>query len=491
MNTVPAELPAFVKRVGLVGAANGFNHLRTLILIPVLTKSLPVAEYGAWSFITAIILIALPLVYIGLPDAMVRFLPAEKNRKLLREGVFGPIVFIFFNSMIVVAIIYSGAEFIANTFLQDAAFSNVIRFSCFLLVVQSLNEISIGAFRALQKIERYSLFIILQAISEVALVSIFIFEGYGLEGAIVALSISKSIMLGFAFLIIVRHIGLRFPGFTQIKPFLAFGLPLVPSIVFEWINIFSDRIVIGYYGGAAPVGIYSAAYSIGVLSGVTLYIIVFVLSPTINRYYDEGNLPEVQLYLSSAFKYFLMCAIPSLAGLWLLAGPLLKVLTVPEFVEQGIIVVPLVAAAMLFDGIRAIYGVAILLFKKTRIFSIAAVVAGTINIGMNIILVPFLGILGAAVATLFSYVLIGMIMYYNSKKYIHFTIDGKFVLKSMMASLVMMLTISALKPDCMIELGGIITLGAMIYFAVLLILKGFNRDEVQVFRKAIGTRALR
>ena len=489
MNTVPTELPAFVKRVGLVGVANVFNHLRSLILIPVLTKNLPVGEYGAWSFIIAIILIALPLVYIGLPDAMVRFLPSEKEGKMLQEGILGPIAFIFFNSMIVAAVMYLGAEFIASTFLQEAAFSNVLRFSCFLLIIQSLNEVSIGAFRALQKIERYSLFVILQAISEVVLISIFIFEGYGLEGAIVALFISKSIMLGFAFLIIVRHIGLRFPGFTQIKPFLAFGLPLVPSIVFEWINIFSDRIVIGYYGGAAPVGIYSAAYSIGVLSGVTLYIIVFVLSPTINRYYDEGNLQEVQLYLASAFRYFLMCAIPSLAGLWLLSRPLLEVLTIPEFVKQGMVVIPLVAAAMLFDGVRAIYGVAILLFKRTRIFSIAAIVAGTINIVMNIILVPFLGIFGAALATFLSYVLIGMIMYFNSKKYIRFAIDLKFIFKSIMASLVMLLTISAIKPDSIIDLGGTIALGAMIYFSVLLILKAFNRDEIQVFRKTVSLKS--
>lgn len=481
-----SEYTLFTKRVGLVGMVRLITNIRGLILIPILTKTLGATEYGAWSQILVTISLAMPFIMLGLPSAMVRFLPAERENKELGKGFFTVIFTIFFVSMVFALFLFLSSNSLAILLLRNVSFAPIFKIASALIILEALNQASLELFRVFGQIKKYSVLIILQTFVEVGLVSFFVLSGFGLVGAIISLLITRGVILLLSLCLIISHIGFIVPDFSVLRPYLLFGLPLIPSVVFEIIVASSDRYVIGFFMGAAPVGIYSAAYGIGSVILVFLGPISCILSPTVFKSYDEEKIDEAKTYLSYSLKYFLMFSIPSVFGLSILASPLLVTLTTSEFVSLGVFIVPLVALSMILEGARAIFGEVLMLFKRTKIFGIASITAGLTNLVLNIALIPYFGIIAAAITTLISYGLLGFIMYSVSRKYMKFELNLSFTIKSILSSVVMGFIICVLSPIGAVMIMLTVGIGAIVYFCVLFLLKGFKREELKIISEIIG-----
>ena len=75
----------FARQIGIIGATNLLISLSGLILLPILTKTLPIEEYGTYVQITVTIGLVPGVVMLGLPYTMVRYLAAAKSREEIRE----------------------------------------------------------------------------------------------------------------------------------------------------------------------------------------------------------------------------------------------------------------------------------------------------------------------------------------------------------------------------------------------------------------------
>ena len=82
------EHKLFTQRIGLIGITNLLISLSGIILLPILTKTLPIEEYGLWVQIIVTIGLILPFANMGLSPAIVRFLAAEKDKKKIQEGFY-------------------------------------------------------------------------------------------------------------------------------------------------------------------------------------------------------------------------------------------------------------------------------------------------------------------------------------------------------------------------------------------------------------------
>lgn len=481
-----AEYTKFIERIGLVGIARFVTNFRGLILLPILTKTLGAAGYGVWSQILVTVGLAMPFVMLGLNSAMVRFLPAEKEKKNTAKGIFTVIFTILFVSIIFALSLFLLSDSFARILLKDISVAPLIKIASLLIILEALNQISLEPFRIFGQIRKYSILTILQTFLEIGLVSFLVLSGFGLFGAIVGLLVVRGIILLFSLFFIISQIGFALPDFSILKPYLIFGLPLIPTVIFIIIIASSDRYVIGFFKGAAPVGIYSAAYSIGIMALMFLYPIAYILSPTIFKLFDEKKIDKVKTYLSYSLKYFFLFSIPSVFGLSILAKPILITLTTTEFVSLvTIFIVLLVALSMIFEGIRAIFGEVLMLFKRTKILGGAAITAGLINLILNILFIPYFGIIAAAVTTLISYAILGLTMYYYSRKYMKFEINLSFIMKSILSSIVMVLVIYVFNPTGIIKILLSIGIGTIIYFCVLSFLKGFEKKELKIISEML------
>ena len=481
-----SEHRIFIKRITLVGIAKFITNFRGLILLPLLTKTIGVSGYGIWAQILITIGLLTPFAMLGLTSSTARFLPAEKDNKKVAKGIFTVIFTVLFASIFFALILFLFSGFFANMLLRDPSASFFIKIAAALLILEALNQTCLESFRIFGHIRKYSLLTILQTILEIILVSVWVMLGFGLFGAIIALLIVRVIVLTFSMHSIISHIGFAAPDFSILRPYLAFGLPILPMGLFEMLINSSDRYVIGFFKGASAVGVYSATYNVGLLAAVFIYPISYILSTTIFKFFDEGKIDKVKLYLSYSLKYFLLLSIPSVFGLTILAKTLLRSLTTSDFVlMNSMFIVLWVSLGAVIYGVQVIYGQIIMLEKNTKFFVFAFGIGVVVNLVLNIIFVPYFGAIAAAATTLLAYFVVGLIVYFKSVKYIKFNVDFSFIVKSILASLFMAVTVYLINPVGILKILLAVCAGAIIYFVILLILKAFVREEIKIFASAL------
>jgi len=470
----------FTHDVGLIGATQLLLRLVGLILIPIITKTLGAYQYGIWAQISVTISLLTPLAMLGLSATLVRFLAGEKEKDKIRDGFFSVVAVIILSGSLLSALLFCSSDFLASTVFGDINASYFVKAASFLVLISALDGITLTYFRTFGQIKTYTILTVLKSVGELCLIAGLLVSGFGLLGAIIALLIVGSISFAIAFSLTISQIGFKLPDFSELKPYLRYGMPLTPHVMTMWTVHSSDRYIIGYFMGMAAVGVYSAAYAMGSLILFFLTPLQLILFPTISKLYEEGRVEEVRNYLKFSLKYFLVFAIPSAFGLSVLAKPLLRILTTPEFVS-GSIVVPFVAFGVITFGIFQLFMNVIHLAKKTELNLILSGMAAISNIFLNIILIPYIGIVGAAIATLISYSVLAALTVFVSFKYLRFEIDWSFILKSTISSIIMALLILKVNPIDVFQVLAALGIGAVAYFALIILLKGVTKAELKFF----------
>ena len=483
------EYKLFAQRVGLVGIVNIIVSLRGLILLPILTKTVGTELYGVWTQILVTISLLMPLGLLGLSTAMIRFFAGEKDKNKIRQDFYAVFTIISLFSILLALIILVFSEPLAVAFFGGSGSIIFVRLLSPIIILTTLDLICIEFFRAFQQMKKYAGFLILQEILEILLISYAILSGYSLFGALLSLIVVRAFLLLLCFLFINSQIGIGRPSLnlSVLKPYLSFGLPLIPASISYWIINLSDRYVIGFFLGIASVGIYSAAYNIGSIVGIFMSPIGTNLFPTISNLYENNKIDELKTHLKYSLKFYLLLAIPSLFGLAVLSKSLLVTLTTSEFVSAYLIT-PIVAFGMILLSCSLVFSDVLRLLKRTKIIGLIYSISALFNLIVNIILVPIIGILGAAISTLLTFLIFAVVVGVLSFKELPFEIDFKFISKSIIASIPMALAIWKLNPYGAVSILIAVGIGALVYFGGLILLRGFTKEEYIFLKNIIKIR---
>ena len=478
-----ADYQQFARRIGLIGITNLLISLSGLILLPILTKTLPIEEYGTYVQITVTIGLFPGIVMLGLPYTMVRFLAAAKSREEIQEGYYSIAGITILSAGLASIALFLLAEPIAVALFDGR--TTVTRILALVVFLECMNLLQYNYFRTFQQIKRYSSLLFLKTCLQLISVAALVLAGYGIFGAVVGLLATNLMLFLVMGILIVSEIGVAIPGFKNLREYLSFGLPTVPGNLSSWVVNSSDRYVIALFLGTAYVGYYSPGYTLGNVVSMFIAPLSFMLPAVLSKHYDDGNLNDVKTVLSYSMKYFLALAIPSVVGLSLLSKPLLTILSTPEIAEQGYLITPFLALTGLLFGLFAIIAEILVLEKKTSITGTIWILAAVLNLGLNIIFVPRIGIVGAAATTLFAYSLAFILSAYYSFKYLVFPVDGSFILKCLVAAAIMGVVVIIGAPQMSGGLVGItllVGISALIYGAGLFMLRGFKKEEIRFFR---------
>jgi O-antigen/teichoic acid export membrane protein len=328
---------------------------------------------------------------------------------------------------------------------------------------------------------KYSILSLLQAYLNVSLIAYFVYVGYGLEGAVIGLLIQQLTVFFVSVLLILRDIGFALPKFKNMRMYLRFGLPLVLSSFSSWIVNSSDRYLIGLILGTVAVGYYSPAYALGSAIGLLSAPFGTMLMPVLSKHYDAKRFDDVRVIMKYSLKYYLAIAIPSFFAVSILSKQLLLVLSTQEIAINGYLVTPFVAAAMLLTGAYEVFLQVIALKLKTALAGSIWVISAAVNFGLNLILIPYLGIIGAALTTLLAFACAFVFTTAYSLKNFAFDVSGTFILKSICASLAMSALLFAWSPVGLLNILLSIGISAVIYLSILLVLRGLTVSEIKFF----------
>ena len=475
----------FVQRIGLVGITNVLIALSSLILLPIVTKSFTINDYGTFVIINTTISLIPALASLGLPYTMVRFLSAEKDKEKIKEDFYSISGIVLVSSFIISALLFLLSKNVAAVLFNGDV--NLAMLVSVIVFLACINALLLNFFRTFQQMRRYSLILVVQTYLGVFLISYFAINGFGIFYAALGILIANIFSFFIMIIFIISNIGFKIPKFKNMREYLSFGLPTLPANLSSWIVDSSDRYVIGILLGSAFVGYYSPGYTLGNLLVMVLAPFSILLPSVLPRYYEENNTEKVRIYLKYSIKYFLLISIPAAFGLSILSKPILLILTTPAIALNGYLVTPFVATSAVLFGFYAIAGNILILEKRTKIMGSIWLIAAVLNLSLNIIFVPYFGILGAAAITLIAYLAAFILTILYSSKFFKFDFDLNFIVKSLIASLVMSGIIVYLNPYGILNVIIAVVIGAVVYIVLLLIFKGIQKDEFQFFRELMGS----
>ena len=476
------EYVKFIKRIGVVGIANILISISGLIFIPIITKSFSTADYGVWSQVNTFVSLVPNIVNLGLPYTMVRFLAAEKDKTVIKQSFYSMMLLVLASTivMIVVLLIFSNQ-------IAAALFDGSMQIMYIVIIMAffaCLDLMLLSYFRTFQQIALYSTFLVLQTYIGV-IFSIALTWMHQPIDVVVLGRLSGFFLVFVAMaLLIVRELGFT-TKLKSLKDELKFAIPTVPNNVSSWVVDSSDRIVIGVFLGSVAVGCYSPGYSLGNIVLMFLNPFAVLLPAVLPEYYEKGDMDKVDTFLTYSLKYYLLITIPACVGLSILSKPLLYILTTTVIADSGYMITPLVALGAMFMGIYGIVNNIIILEKKTTILAHIWIAVAVLNIVLNIFAVPYIGIYGAGLATLFCYFFAFAVTLFYSNKYARLPFDYKSTLKIIVASAIMGIFVFIANPMGIINIVLVVIVAVVIYFAVLILLKGIDKKEVNLIKSMI------
>jgi len=212
-----------------------------------------------------------------------------------------------------------------------------------------------------------------------------------------------------------------------LKASLAFSLPMIPGLLSAWILNLSDRVFIERYFNLHEVGIYSLGYKIAGLVLILTSAFNLAYNPV---FYKLANSEDQVLAKKQLFRYnhlFLIALLISSFLISFFSKEAIQLLLDPKY-NEAYKIVPIIAFAYFISQASGLFNLMIYQEKKVTQLVIIGIIGAVLNVFLNFILVPTLGIYGAGYATILSFVLIFILSYLYAKKCYFIPIHWKKIL---------------------------------------------------------------
>jgi len=395
----------------------------SFILLPIYTSFISVGEYGVISAMLVFNAFLTILVTLNIERSIFR-LYYDYETAAQKQEFLGTV----FISILCFSTIITGVMFLTKDYVT-LIYKSIDFYPYFVI---SILTAYIGIFGSvvrilLQVLQNAKLFVILGIVQFIVSSSfILLFVVYYKEGAHGYLKgglYGNLIMLPFFIKLLISHVKFKFNTSIFINT-LKYSLPILPTFLSAQIIDLSDRIFIENYLSSMDLGVYSLGYTI---AGV-----VVVITEAFKKSYDPffhkiaslnnkekaikilTNTNEVY-YIITIFICFSISLVSKEMILWFFPKPYCAAYKI----------VPIISLAYAVSKISGLINLSFYQEKKTLKLMELSIYAAILNILLNILLIPFYGYYGAALATLITFLFMLIIKYHLSKKCYFLPINWK------------------------------------------------------------------
>ena len=376
-------------------------------------------------------------------------------------------VFVFLRTLLVVVSV--SALLLVALFYKDLFSSGMFFWLLLALIVSVFSSCTAMAVYGTGKVGIYQISTFLETLIKIIIQIIAVILGFAFEGLaggfVMGMIASGLVNYHFFSLSLVRfrlsHLWNLF-GFS----FWIF-LTSSGSLVF----CYADTILIGYFMGNTNVGIYRTAFQLTSIATFTTLAFHTVLYPKISHWETQGDLAAIGTTLARAVTYSLFLAIPVCIGGWVLGERLLYFLYGASFTGGTtalyVLLVVQIANVFMYLGTMSLNSL-----NRPKDAFVVTAIASIINIVLDIVLIPVLGISGAAIATLIAMTLNGFMAFKRLSQVVtvKFEIGAikNILLSSVLMGIIIVLISYAVPLTHVLLVLGTFVIGGICYFAILI-----------------------
>jgi O-antigen/teichoic acid export membrane protein len=399
----------YLRRLATTGAAytaaSLLSKLIAVALLPLYTRYLSTADYGVAEVLFAAVVAASIVIRFGVIEAVLRFYyqAGEDPDRVVRASFAA--LFWFATAAALLALPFAAQ--LSEALLDGQRAPDLIRIAIGGLWVLTLHEYLLTLFRLEERARAFFAVTMANVAAAIALtVALVVGADEGARGLLLGSYVSGGLFVLGLIVVHRRRLSLR-PDLPLLRRMMRFGLPTMPAELSLYALNFVDRIVIFRLLGAAEAGLYAVAVKFA--QGINVLVRGFQLAWPPLAYSIRDDDEARRVYATVVSLFLAACAFV-VTGLWLLARWLARALAAPEFFDSYEAVGLISAAVALY----ALYMVQLVILGRTgrTEFNFPATLAAlVVNVVLNLVLVPPLGIVGAGLALVASYLVVVALMY--------------------------------------------------------------------------------
>jgi len=385
----------------------GITFIASVVTLPlgfvitiVLGRYLGAGDLGLYRMASTIYGIAMLVAAIGIPAAMIKYVAEFKDdRTKFNQIVSSGVITSLFLGIGFIALFYFSSGLFADIFNMPGL-SGLLKILSPVFPFALVGGALLGLLNGLREMKKYAAATIIQSVLMVIITVVLIYFGFGVAGAVIGVVLSS---VGFCLFLIWttrKYFEITFSGYAPTtKKMLLFGIHIFGAQAMNIINYQADIILIGYFLTAMDVGYYAVAVGLSKFFWIVPQSIQTITYPATSEYWAKNNHSALQTMIDKSMKYSACVLLPIGLAVGFFAKDIITTIFGEGFIYSVLPLQILIIGTIISGaGERAVGGTLAGIGRSDLNPKIASSSA-TINIILNIILIPYFGIVGAAIAT--------------------------------------------------------------------------------------------
>lgn len=408
------------KSIKINALLNTFRQICTLIFplitFPYISRVLQMENYGKISFVNSIISYFSLIAALGINNYAVREgAGLRENKKEFND---------FANQIFTINIITTIISYIL-LFLVYVFWDKLHSYTS-LIIVCSFNIIfaTIGVEWIYTIYEDY-LYITLRRIiiQIISLILMFLLvknkEDYIIYSGITVFALGGANI--FNFIHSRKYVKLKITKNPKFKKHILTMFILFCNAIMISIYVNCDVTIIGVFKSDSDVGTYEIAVKIYTIVKSVLNAAIIVVLPRLSFYLNSNEINEYKELSKKSLNILLIIILPSMVGLFMISHNVIEIIAGREY-SLAETPLKILCISLMFSLIATFFVNAVLLpYKKEKMIFISTLVSSVLNLGLNFIFIPLWGIVGAAITTVLSEMVVMILSMYFSRKFYDFS----------------------------------------------------------------------
>ena len=387
-------------------------------LIPIYTRFLTPEDYGIIGILGVVVVLTTSVLSLGASQSQMRYYHEyEEDRRKVGELLFSINVLLFGFAIVVCGALTALGKPLFQHLIDNPAITFVpyvviaIWMSFFTVVSQLISYYYVTtkqfAFCAVLQFVQFIL-----TAGFIILFVVFMKQGAlgSIKGGLIGLAVFSAVFYWPYARSFVRHLNT-----DHVRKVLRMGLPIMVHATAAAAMVSLDKLILNKYLSLSSVGIYTLGYKFGLVMSIVVMSINRAWTP---NYYEL--MKQQELDRAREIRRMFCVWITAIGALCIGVGAwsreVVELLTTEEYFSAATVIPPILLG-FFFQGVYFFMSGPIFYFKKTYLLPFMTVAAALLNVGLNIILIPKLDIMGAAITTAVSFLFLALAAYFLGRRY--------------------------------------------------------------------------
>ncbi len=485
-------LKTIVHGAGIIFIGSILVYIFTFLYRIVLARYLGPSDYGLIMIAITVLSVGRIISLMGLTSGVNRFIgyySGKKEYEKIKGIILSSIKLVFIFGLTIALLTYIFSKQISLYIFHTQELIPILKIFSIIIPLNALIELFKAIFLSFKR-PMYSSFIevFFEKLLNLIFVGAVIFFGSKLFGVSISYLIVYLIAVAFGFFI------LEFKTFSIIKSniksvylykeILSFSIPLLFVSLLIHILGWSDTFLLGYFKNEMVVGIYHVGFPLAyilLMFGRSFEALYFPMS---SELLSQNKLLELSQTFNTIKRWIFILTYPTFLFFIFFAKTIIEIIFGLEYVA-GWKVLIIISTGIFIASIFGPTDITLRVFKKTKFILKITVVLTLLNIILNLILIPLIGMEGAAISTSLLWINMGLFSFLKLKKLIKITYRKKTYLKYILSgifSIILVFVIFKIILNYMNIYLLIISiiLHILTYLSLLIMLKSFTKKDLMV-----------